>query len=537
MDVRSQPDIVLIILDTLRADRLSCYGYGRETSPHIDAFADKGVLFERAISPAQWTIPAHGSLFTGEYPTTHMTHQIYDKHSKDQATMAELLQREGYRTVGFCNNPLLGVVENDLDRGFEEFYNYGGVFPERPDVSDSRPRRAGRALQHIIRRLNRLNGPIQEIFTHNDFLLGIMLHPLIAPFWQRYINFKGNTRQSLGDMVGYLRTRQRKGRDRKLGRGRPLFVFLNLMETHLPYGPPARLVRRFAPYYLKDREARDFMRGYNGETLKWIMPLIEPFSELQHRVLNDMYDAEVAYEDHQLHALLDYLDQPEVRDHTLVIIMADHGEGLDHHDYVGHSFVTYEDLVRVPLILRYPRVFPERQRVEKAVSTRRIFHTILETAGIFPATNSATEVDGAPVDVKALSLTRSLNGSDPENGIVFSEAYPPQTLLQLMEHQAPAAIDTFRCRFPRRAVYQGMDKLVTVGDAPDELFDMRRDPAELHNLLPDKPNLASDLDTLLQEAVAVAKSRRPANGHPNANVDLEADRDLAERLRGLGYIE
>lgn len=96
MTVQTQPDIILIVLDTLRADRLSCYGYHRETSPHIDAFAKNGVVFERAISPAQWTIPAHASIFTGEYPTTHMTtrsmirtaanSQCWPKHSREQAT-------------------------------------------------------------------------------------------------------------------------------------------------------------------------------------------------------------------------------------------------------------------------------------------------------------------------------------------------------------------------------------------------------------------------------------------------------------------
>ena len=116
----SRPDIVFIVLDTLRADRLSCYGHPAETTPHLDAFAASGVLFERAISPAQWTIPAHGSLFTGEFPATHGTTQIYDKHSVEHPTLAEHLTRFGYRTVGFCNNPLLGIIENDLDRRFQE---------------------------------------------------------------------------------------------------------------------------------------------------------------------------------------------------------------------------------------------------------------------------------------------------------------------------------------------------------------------------------------------------------------------------------
>ena len=186
---QTKPDIILIVLDTLRADRLSCYGYSRETSPHLDAFAKDSVLFERAISPAQWTIPAHASLFTGEYPSTHLTTQIYDKHNRDQIMLAEILRHEGYRTVSFCNNPLLGVVDNDLDRGFEEVYNYGGALPNRPSVSDARPRRTGRLTQHFARLLRRIMTLLQDRFARDNFILRIAATPWLVPLWQRYANF------------------------------------------------------------------------------------------------------------------------------------------------------------------------------------------------------------------------------------------------------------------------------------------------------------------------------------------------------------
>ena len=134
MNAQTKPDILLIVLDTLRADRLSCYGYPRETSPHLDAFAESGVLFERAISPAQWTIPSHASFFTGEYPTTHMMTQIYDKSSQDQVFLADILRREGYATIGFCNNPLLGVVENGLDQGFGVGYRIADIFVRETEM-------------------------------------------------------------------------------------------------------------------------------------------------------------------------------------------------------------------------------------------------------------------------------------------------------------------------------------------------------------------------------------------------------------------
>jgi len=523
------PDIVLIVLDTHRADRLSCYGYPRDTTPNIDKFAASGTLFERAIVPAQWTVPSHASLFTGEYPTTHMTTQIYDVLSKDQSTLAELLNRHGYATVGFCDNPLLGVVENDLDRGFEEFYNYGGPVPNPPDISKSRPKFVGRLFESYVRAMRRITVPAQNQFARNGQLLRIALIPFVAAIWQRRLNFKGNTRLSLRDALGYLRI-HRESRPR-----RPLFAFLNLMETHLPFWPPPRFVRKFAPYFQQDREAREFMRYYNLQHYRWMIPLTEPLNEVGDRTLNDFYDAEVAYLDHLLCRLLDYLDEPAIRNNTMVIITADHGEGMNHHNFVGHSLVAYDDLVRVPLIIRYPRLYPAGRRVSNVVSSRRVFHAVLEAAGITPNGNGANG-RGAPIDVQRLSLASSVDGPDPEQETVYAEAYTPDTLLTLMENMDPTAIDIFRCRLMRRAIYRERFKLITVGDEPDELFDMAEDPGEARNLLNIRPDTASELSNLLANFVEQAQARRPGNWE-NARQLMLDDVALADRLRALGYIE
>ena len=525
----TRPDIVFIVLDTLRADRLSCYGYPRDTTPHIDQFVQDGTLFERAMVPAQWTIPSHASLFTGEYPTTHMTNQIYDVLDEDNVTLAELLNHNGYETVGFCNNPLLGVVENGLDRGFEAFYNYGGAVPNPPDISKSRPKLVGKLFESYVRIMRRVTTPIQNQFAHNNFLLRIALNPFIASIWQRRGNFKGNTVRSLRDVLGYLRIH------RNASERRPLFAFVNLMETHLPFWPPARFVRKFAPYYQQDREARDFMRYYNLQHYAWMVPLTEPLSQVGDRTLNDFYDAEVAYEDFLLHRLLDFLNEPDVRDDTMVIITSDHGEGMNNHDFVGHSLVVYDDLLRVPLIINYPRLYPAGKRVSTPVSTRRLFHSVLEASGLSPNGNG-TSGNGAPIDVQGLSLARSIDGPDPEGGLVFAEAYTPDTLLSLMESMNRDAIDTFRCRMMRRAIYRGQRKLITVGDRPDELFDVVDDPGETRNLLGENPNEVAQLEHVLASFVKESEERRPGNWEESRQVNLD-DEALADRLRALGYIE
>ena len=115
----NQPDIIFIVLDTQRADRLGCYGYNKPITPYLDAFAAQSIVFEQAISPAQWTIPSHASLFTGLYPTAHQVTQSNQSLGPDQPHLAEVLRTAGYETIGFCNNPLVGILDNGFKRGFQ----------------------------------------------------------------------------------------------------------------------------------------------------------------------------------------------------------------------------------------------------------------------------------------------------------------------------------------------------------------------------------------------------------------------------------
>ncbi|MEO1443881.1 MAG: sulfatase-like hydrolase/transferase, partial [Chloroflexota bacterium] len=157
-----RPDVLLIILDTQRRDRLSTYGHARETSPSLTRLAETATVFDRAVAPAQWTIPAHASMFTGQYVGTHGVTEASHSLSGAYPTLAEILQVEGYRTVGFCNNPLVGLLDNGLSRGFDHFYNYAGASPERPiDVHRGPVRKA------LSRGFRRFAHRVQNQFAHS----------------------------------------------------------------------------------------------------------------------------------------------------------------------------------------------------------------------------------------------------------------------------------------------------------------------------------------------------------------------------------
>ena len=507
-----QPDIIFIVLDTQRADRLGCYGYEKAVSPNIDAFAAQGALFERGVTPAQWTIPSHASMFTGLYPTAHQVTQSNHALSDEQPQLAERVLREGYETVAFCNNPLVGVLNNGFRRGFGEFYNYGGAAPNpfRGYRTEDSP--VQKARNGVSRAFRSFAGPIQNVFGHSELAFRLSLNAWMTPLWSRLANFKGQNERSARHLTRFLQEREQHDTSQ------PLFLFANLMETHLPFWPSAEAIQKVAPYLLNDPAAQAEMKRWNREAYRWAAPLAEPMPPLERRVLSDLYDAEVAYQDGYLGKLFDTLAQRRNAANTLTIIVGDHGDGLGEHQMVGHAFNAYQELIHVPLILHWPeRIAP--QRVAAPVSTRRVFHTMIDAAG----------------DSHALTLTKTIEGSDPENETAFAEIVPPLNFVSALEHREPELLVRFRCTATRRAIVQNDWKLVSVDESADELYNLDHDPLELDNKVATQPTEVAALDLQLDSFVQKVEAQK---GDVAAGDSFELqDERVLQQLRGLGYIE
>jgi uncharacterized sulfatase len=533
----NQPDIIFIVLDTQRADRLGCYGYQRPITPHLDRFAGHSVLFEQAISPAQWTVPSHAAMFTGLYPTAHQLLQAHQSLPADRLHLAEILRQAGYETVGFCNNPLVGILNNGLKRGFDTFYNYGGAIPSMPGDSISLPWPLKQLVEGYTQFLRRISYPIQNFFGQSDLAFRISLNAWLTPLWSKLANFKGQNPRSVQDVSHWLRQRERQSPEK------PLFLFLNLMETHLPFWPPGEFVDQVAPYFRESKEAREVMRRWNREAYRWAAPLAEPHTELESRVLSDMYDAEVAYQDAYLGELFAVLNGRANQQNTLTIIVADHGDGLGEHGYMGHAFVAYQELVHVPLIVNWPKRLPQPGRVNTPVSTRRVFHTILDAAGRLPEMPGLepASVHGLTLLETAYGLPEAASGRDPENGVAYTEVYPPLTFVKAIERRQPELLHQYRCLSVRRAVVRqvGMQgdstyKLIHVDDQPDELFDLEFDAAEAENVMGARPSTTAILNDDVKRITANVTRQRD---HLATATEVEIDDNLAQRLRALGYIE
>lgn len=511
-----RPDILLLVLDTQRADRLSCYGYNQPTSPHIDAIAAEGSCFDQAVAAAQWTVPSHASMFTGLYPSEHGMLQSYSVVAEQDTTLAERLRDGGYFTAGFCNNPLVGVINNGMRRGFTSFLNYSGLLTSRPNQAGSSPGLVSRYRQWFKRQLAGVLNRIQDAFARSDALLALSFTPIMVPLWQTALSFKGNTAKSLDDTARLFIQRTGVEADQ------PIFAFVNLMGTHMPYHPPRSYIEKFAPHVLADREARNFLQQFNSDVYGWLAPLTGALDDDQKRTLDGMYDAEVAHQDALLGEFFERLRRSGRLDNTLVIICADHGEHLGEKQFMGHSLSIYNELIRVPLIIRDPQhKFPADKTIDGVVSTRRIFHTVLDAAGL------------ATAEEAALSLSHAVEPAS-ERDYVFSEAVPPQNVVNLMQKRQPQLVQERRCDRIRRAVWMGNHKLIeTAGEV--ELYDVLEDPTEDLNLSAIFPENVEVLQDCLQ-----AFSQRSTGDAPTPTMNRATnfeDPEVRRRLEELGYLE
>jgi arylsulfatase A-like enzyme len=515
--MRRQPDIVLLVLDTQRVDRLSCYGYPVETSPHLDMLAADSTRFAHATAPAQWTVPTHAAIFTGLYPVQHTVCQLDSVMPLELLTLAERLQQAGYFTAGFSHNPLIGVVSNGLQRGFHHFRNYhylgARLLTSNLDRSDQ-PKNLPIKLRHTLRFwLAELLGYSQQTPVH-------ALSALLLPFWKTALRLRGHSksemiRQSLTNVSQLLVGR------RGLHQAQPIFAFVNLMGTHVPYDPPAWACERFLSKVIDQRSAQELRQQANHwqvDVCNWLgMELPE---EEYRVVLNAFYDAETAAQDAEVGRFVNHLRATEEIDNTLFIVVADHGDHLGEKQRLNHAFGVYQELTHVPLIIRDPSgELPQGKIVEPFISTRRIFHTVLAAAG------AATE------DEAQLSLTHLGNDDDDsESEGVFSEGQPLGWAVKRLEKDKPGLVQASAYDQSARAIYADGYKLITIGERR-ELYDLRQDATEDVDLSHQLPQQMAALQTRLlnfveQTQTAVTEVTR-----------REDDAFVLKHLRDLGYLE
>ena len=439
------PNVLVIVIDTLRADHVSSYGYSRATTPEIDRLAAQGVLFENAIAPCSWSLPSHASLLTGRYPFDHGMVNVqpmpwlgWGKGSlRGYPTLGEALQRNGYRTGAFSANRTFFTRDVGLGRGFIHFEDY---FHSPADA--------------FLRTLYGREFARFYLYRSNNSKVTRAL---------RYLGmdslFDKDSEGSF-DAGGAHRLRKRGGevnretlrwvdRDRQ----RPFLAVLNYFDVHDPYGSPDS--------YLK--------------------PSLSKKADI------DAYDDGLKYVDDSIADLMRELESRGLAKNTLVAITSDHGEALGAHGLTFHGAALYWEQIHVPLVIWYPGHVPEGLRIARPISNAALPATIMD---VLSANNP---FPGPPLTVlwKNPATTSSWPGP-------LSELAQTNIILtpdKRAQGKIPIATDG-----DMNSLITPRWHLIVHKKWRAQLYDWTVDPAESNNVVdnPEGRSVARDLDRLLK---------------------------------------
>lgn len=430
------PDVLMIVMDTVRAQNTSTYGYHRPTTPNLDALAAEGVVFEGAYAPSTWSLPAHASLFTGTFPSRHAAHDETRYLTDTLPTLADVMAASGWTTHAFSANPHISPSFG-LTRGFQH--------NDKAWAAGT----SGRNFSFIYRVVDALG-------------LG-------------QVDDKGG-RVVVGNITEWMA--ERKPDDP------PAFVFVNFLEAHFPFRQlPAEYRESYQHADMNTLREIDqiafgvqFGRQLTPEEMTFV-----------HQPLVDLYDGGVRYTDHLVGEVIDVWKKAGRLDNTVVVVLADHGEMVGEHGAFGHVTPVLEQDLRVPLVVRYPARVPKGRRVSDPVSTTGTMATILDLAGAPPAPT-----------VQVHSLMRVVNG-EPEVGLpLIAERFEEEMLASRFAPGTANGHGEQVNPRGRYQVYRSGDwKLVRHwedGHTKVHLFDLANDPTEDHDVAASRPDVLAPLE-------------------------------------------
>ena len=416
----SRPNVLLLILDTVRARSTGLHGHVPSTTPNVDRLAKQGVTFELAIAPSPWTLPSHASMFTGYFP--HDLNVAWRVPlNREKPTLAEAFGRAGYRTAGVVANLYNANSAMGLARGFDLYIDYTAAWDEL--IRATYPGRL--VLNEIERR-----------WHVNDF---------------GFADFAGRrtAREVTDKLLRWIDTSDQR---------RPFFAFANFFDAHDPYIAPAQ--------YQIAMEAISHEARLPVRLLEEDGTLVPTSEEREREVVTQLirYEAALAYLDASLGRLFAELEERGLLGNTLVVITSDHGEEFGGHGLYWHGHSLYLPALHVPLVMLWPGRLPEDLRVPSAVTLRDLPATILDLSGL------PREALEAPFP--GTSLARFWRpGDEASTGSVLSS----------LELDATGVERWRGSRKLESILVDGMHYIAYDG-GPEELYDIRTDPAEALNL-------------------------------------------------------
>ncbi|MGH7787430.1 MAG: sulfatase [Candidatus Binatia bacterium] len=450
---------IVVVVDALRADHLGTYGYERATSPRLDAFARDAMRFDSALTPAPWTLPAMGTLWTSLYPSVHGAVRRSDE-------ITYILDRAKFRPTGVLAEAHVTLAEVLREHGFATAAFIDGCYP-------------GKVFGF---------GQGFDLLVEDD-LYGARLNGEALLAW--------------------------------LDATRPkrFFAYLHVIEVHSPYTPPGvpielqgrddEATRRVLRVLEEERQRYaqwNFDPDYTG-TIDGSEPTLEPLRtaappprDAAH--VAALYDRGIAYTDYWLGHLIDELKRRGLYDQTVLVVTADHGEELFDHGRLDHSRTFYEEIMRIPLIMRVPG--------------RGIGRTSKTQVGLIDVMPTLLDVLGVPYTgtMQGKSLGPLLDGAPFPDRVFFGEADQGYRLVAMRTNQMKYVQDL-----------NGHNR---------EAYDLVKDPEERKNICTISPTMCAPFATTVSQwraEMAQAKAALQVGPAPTAVIDAQT----RERLKALGY--
>ena len=434
------PNVLLIAIDSIRADHMSCYGYERLTTPHIDRFAESGTLFENTFSAHIPTTSAYASMLTGRdcFGTQVVALRHQGPLRADVPTAAEIFRGYGYNTtcVGFPGNPSA--------RGFDKYIEYAG--------------------------------------------------------WGSWNRGRSPKAQNLNDVT-------MPELERLVADDKPFFVMLRHMDPHAPYLPPAPYERMFYHGDECDPDNRSMdpvldFKPFGTFFKSWMPPGI---SDKDYIIAQ--YDGAIAYMDACIQSIFQALDSMGIADNTIVVLNGDHGETLyDHECWFDHHGI-FDNVLHVPLIIRYPGAVPAGKRVSGYNQHKDLLPTLLDLAGLDP------DLPHHP----ARSPINQGGGVETQAPVFDGRSLLPMMRGEVTSHESEFYIS--ECTWMRKHGWRTPGWKLMIALEPDfhfkpevELFNLVEDPNEDNNLAEERPDVVEALRARMQAWIA---KREAETGFPN----------------------
>ena len=461
-----QANVILVSIDTLRYDHLSCYGYNRMTTPNIDRFAEKGVLFTNAYSTAVWTPPAHASMLTGLYPSQH---GVINKNrlNNNIPTMAEILKNSGYQTAGFANNCQVGSLVG-LDRGFDQFYE------------------------------------VWQGYRRNQiFKLGIEKI-------KSKLHYADKGAKRTIELISKWLLKERK-------LDQPFYLFIHLIEPHNPLMAPKPFLYKYLDKIFSDKNNMKNVGEFAQNPLVYYIKELN-LSDEENQALIALYDEEISYTDHIMGQLIQLFKKNKVFDNSFIIITADHGEHFGEHSLYSHVASLYEEIVHIPMILRYPGVDPSQSDFP------------VQLIDILPSVIEATNITYENYKVLPGKSFFNLQHENKSERCLFAEweGRIPSFIEKKLEEKNKV-IDLNYLKRKLEMIKCNNLKFIKSSDSTEELYDLALDPDE-------KINLANEHVTIKKQLEKKLIHFKNSISSYAIDTQYVADEVVIKNLEALGYL-